>query len=137
MIFVTVWCIARIVDVDPGTAADLLAGATTESASVGTATEALAHLGLEAERIEQLQANIGVTYAVTYLFGFTLVVFFVSTLAPRLMGIDLKQSATDYQQELGEVDDILGQEQALRAVLVRVCRVTNDEEANITAGAGG
>jgi putative transport protein len=46
IVFVTIWSLAQILDLDQGTAAGLLAGATTESASIGTAGEALRHLGL-------------------------------------------------------------------------------------------
>ncbi len=38
----------RMMGLDPGTAAGLAAGAATESAVVGTAAEALKHLGLGA-----------------------------------------------------------------------------------------
>lgn len=125
---------AHIFGLDKGTAAGLLAGATTESASVGTAGEALAHLGLDSEKVKTLQANIGVTYAVTYLFGFTLVVFFVSVIAPRMMGVNLKDAARNYESDLGDLNEDLdaGQEEALRDVLVRLHRVTNQECIGIT-----
>ena len=125
VVFVTVWVLAVIFGLDKGTAAGLLAGATTESASIGTASEALAAMGLDAETVKQMRANIGVTYAVTYLFGFTLVVFFVSIVAPRMMGVDLKESAAAYEKELGDVGEVFdtGQENALRKVVVRVFEV--------------
>ncbi len=135
-IFATVWGLAYVLDLDKGTAAGLLAGATTESASVGTAGEALAHLGLDADKVKTLQSNIGVTYAVTYLFGFTLVVFFVSTLAPRLLGVDLKAAAKAYEGELGDVDEDLepGQQEVLREEVARVYRVTNADAVAMTIG---
>jgi uncharacterized transporter YbjL len=81
--------LAHIFDLDKGTAAGLLATATSESASVGTASEALKHLGLDQAAVKQLEANIGVTYAVTCLFGFVTFAFYTSTIAPRLMGVNL------------------------------------------------
>jgi putative transport protein len=134
VIFTTVWGLAHIFGLDKGTAAGLLAGATTESASVGTAGEALAHLGLASEQVKTLQANIGVTYAVTYLFGFTLVVFFVSVIAPRMMGVNLKDAAKNYESDLGDVNEDLdvGQEKALRDVLVRIFRITNQAGIGMT-----
>jgi aspartate-alanine antiporter len=131
VVFAIVWTLASVLDLDKGTAAGLLAGATTESASVGTAGETLLHLGLEEEAVDRLRANIAVTYAVTYLFGFTLVVFFVSAIAPRLLGIDLKTAAREYEIALGDVEESLepGQEQALRQIVVRVYTVTNPEAA--------
>ena len=134
LIFATVWLLAQAAGLDKGTAAGLLAGATTESASVGTASEALAHQGLEAATVKKLLANIGVTYAVTYLFGFTLVVFFVSVVAPRMIGVDLKEAAKAYESELGDVGEDLdpGQEEAIKSVVARVYQVTMPEAAGMT-----
>jgi aspartate-alanine antiporter len=136
VIFVTVWCLAQVLDLDKGTAAGLLAGSTTESASVGTAGETLTHMAIDDELKDSLVANITVTYAITYLFGFTLVVFFTSAIAPRLLGIDLKNAAREYERALGGTDAELepGQEAALRPVLVRVYRVTNPEAIGTTLG---
>lgn len=134
VVFGTVWLMAAVLDLDKGTAAGLLAGATTESASVGTAGETLGHIGLEQDAVDRMRTNIAVTYAVTYLFGFTLVVFFASAIAPRLLGIDLKQAARDYEMELGDVEEELdpGQEQAVRPIVVRIYRVTNEDAAGMT-----
>lgn len=129
LVFATVWGLAQVFGLDKGTAAGLLSGGITESAAVGTATETLAHLDLPPEEIEAMQANIGVAYAVTYLFGFTLVVFFVSVIAPRMMGIDLKAEAARYESELGNFGDDLGpqQEAALRGVVARAFEVANPD----------
>jgi len=81
-IFAFIFIAAKVMDLDKGTAAGLLAGAITESACIGTAGEALQRLGLGADKIKELQANIGVTYAITYLFGMLTVIFFASRVAP-------------------------------------------------------
>lgn len=132
-IFATIWALAQMFGLDKGTAAGLLAGGITESAAVGTASEALAHMGLPAEEVEALQANIGVAYAITYLFGFTLVVFFVSVIAPRMMGIDLKTEAGKYAAQLGSGEEELSptQEAAIRGVVARAFQVTRQEAADI------
>ncbi len=134
VVFVTVWGLAQIFGLDKGTAAGLLAGATTESASVGTAGEAIGSLDLDDSKIEELRANIGVTYAVTYLFGFTLVVFFVSLVAPKMMGVNLAEAATAYEGELGEIGETFepGQEEGLRDVVARVHEVTREDVAGLT-----
>ncbi|MFH5775008.1 aspartate-alanine antiporter [Paracoccus sp. NGMCC 1.201697] len=136
LIFLTIWGLAQIFGLDKGTAAGLLAGGITESAAVGTASEALGSMALPPDQITAMQANIGVAYAITYLFGFTLVVFFVSLIAPRLMRIDLKTEAARYTAALGiGGDDDLepGQESALRGVVARAYQVTRPE-AEITVG---
>src|SRR5919106_1201130 len=56
MIFLTIWGLAQIFDLDKGTAAGLLAGGITESAAVGTANEALGSLGLPAAEVSAMQA---------------------------------------------------------------------------------
>lgn len=134
VVFATVWGIAQLFDLDKGTAAGLLAGATTESASVGTASETLANMGLDSATLEKMQANIGVTYAVTYLFGFTLVVFFVSNIAPKMLGVKLEEAAKSFDQELGDVGENLdeGQEEALKQVVGRVFEVTQKQAVGKT-----
>ena len=77
-------------ELDVGTTAGVLASAVTESAVIGTATETLATLGLPAQNVVSLQDNIGVTYVMTYLFGFSLVIFFTTVIAPGLPGVTLE-----------------------------------------------
>ena len=81
---------ARVMGYDPGTAAGLMAGAFTESTIIGTAGNAISRLDLSADEKERLLNNIPVAYAVSYLVGTGFVVWFLSSLAPRLLGIDLK-----------------------------------------------
>lgn len=54
---------------DRGTAAGLGVGALTQSAMIGTASGAIAKLGLSAEQIKHMQSNVAVGYAVCYIFG--------------------------------------------------------------------
>ncbi|MDS9469816.1 aspartate-alanine antiporter [Paracoccus sp. MBLB3053] len=134
LIFLTIWGLAQVFGLDKGTAAGLLAGGITESAAVGTASEALGSLPLPPDQIAAMQANIGVAYAITYLFGFTLVVFFVSLIAPRIMRIDLPAEAAAYTAVMGiGSDDEIGpeQESALRSVVARAYQVTRQEAAGL------
>lgn len=81
---------AKIMGYDSGTAAGLMAGAFTESTVIGTAGQTIERLGLpEAEKLRQLN-NIPVAYAVSYLVGTGFIVWFLSSLAPRLLKVDLK-----------------------------------------------
>jgi putative transport protein len=84
---------AKVMRYDCGTAAGLMAGAFTESTVIGTAGDTIARLDLpEAERT-RLLSNIPVAYAVSYLVGTGFVVWFLSSLAPRLLRIDLAAEA--------------------------------------------
>ena len=78
---------------DPGTAAGLAAGSLTQSSMMGTASGALSQLGLPEDVLQQQQANIAAGYAVTYIFGYILVLLYVPLVAPLLMGVNLKQEA--------------------------------------------
>ncbi|GMG83983.1 aspartate-alanine antiporter [Paralimibaculum aggregatum] len=137
LIFLTIWGLAQLFGLDKGTAAGLLAGGITESAAVGTASEALGHLTLPGDEVAAMQSNIGVAYAVTYLFGFTLVVFFVSVIAPKMMGIDLKAEAGGYASALGDSGENLGptQEPALRGVVARAFEISNPEATELDISA--
>ncbi len=90
-----------LLSLDPGTAAGLLAGSATESAVIGTAAEAVQHLGLSAEDAATQQAHIATAYSVTYLFGLITIVLFTSQIAPFLLRIDLKAEAAALAQKLG------------------------------------
>jgi putative transport protein len=85
---------------DPGTAAGVAAGSLTQSSMMGTASGALAELGLPDNVLQQQQANIAAGYAVTYIFGYILVLLYVPLIAPRLMGINLKQEAVKLEATL-------------------------------------
>ncbi len=84
----------------PGTAAGLAAGSLTQTSMMGTASGALGQLGLPENILGQEQANIAAGYAVTYVCGYILVLLFVPLIAPRLMGINLKDEAAKLETEL-------------------------------------
>ena len=81
---------ARVMGYDCGTAAGLMAGAFTESTVIGTAGNTITRLDIPAEEKERLLNNIPVAYAVSYLVGTGFVVWFLSSLAPRLLRVDLR-----------------------------------------------
>src|SRR6266516_5941275 len=85
--------ITWVLQLDRGTSAGLLAGAATESAVVGTASDALAKLGLPASQVQTLQANVATTYTISYLFGLVTIVLFTSQLGPMILRINLREEA--------------------------------------------
>lgn len=87
-------------DLDPGTTAGIASGGLTQSSMIGTASGALAQLGLSDEALRQQQANIAAGYAVTYILGYVLTLLFVPLVAPKLMGIDLKKEAARLEASL-------------------------------------
>lgn len=96
---------AKVFHYDVGTAAGLMAGATTESATVGTATDAINRLGLDDAAKHALLSNVAVAFAVTYFLGVLMTVAFVSRLGPKILGVDLAAECAKLEQEMGLVDD--------------------------------
>jgi putative transport protein len=82
---------SKLMGYDVGTAAGLLAGAFSESTVIGTAGDAIERLSLPAEEKQRLVNNIPVAYAVTYLVGTTALVWFLSSAAARMLGINLRK----------------------------------------------
>ena len=83
--------ISLLFDYDAGTAAGLVAGALTESATIGTAMDAISKLPVaEAER-NALENNIPVAFSVTYMLGVAVAAWVLSQLGPRLMRVDLAE----------------------------------------------
>lgn len=86
---------------DQGTAAGLMAGAATESAVVGTATDALSQLALPNDAIRQLQANVVTAYSITYVFGLIAIVVATSQVFPLLLRVDLRAEADQLWKTMG------------------------------------
>jgi aspartate-alanine antiporter len=91
---------AYALHLDPGTAAGLAAGSLTQSSMMGTASGALSQLGLREDLLKQQQANVAAGYAVTYIFGYILVLLYVPLVAPKVMGINLKEEAAKLEAAL-------------------------------------
>jgi putative transport protein len=97
---VTTLVAAKILKYDCGTAAGLMAGAFTESTVIGTAGDTIARLDLPKEERDRLLNNIPVAYAVSYLVGTGFIVWFLSSLAPRLLKVDLKAESRKLEAAL-------------------------------------
>lgn len=112
-----------LMKLDAGTAAGLLAGAATESAVIGTASEAIARLGISPEAVGTLQAHIVTAYSVSYLFGLITIVLFTSQVAPLILRVNLRDEAARLFRKLGG-DGVLdeGQRLALPPLVGRAFR---------------
>ncbi|MFF0479784.1 aspartate-alanine antiporter [Streptomyces sp. NPDC004435] len=93
--------LAKAFDLDVGTAAGILAGAATESAVVGTATEAIGKLSdLTQEQITQYQGHVATAYTVCYLFGLITIVIYTSQIMPMLLRINLRDASRELWEKL-------------------------------------
>lgn len=90
---------------DAGTLAGLFAGSATESAVIGTASEAVGRLDLPSGEVERLQSNIATAYSVTYLFGLVAIVIFTTQIAPLLLRINLRDEASALAKTYGADED--------------------------------
>ncbi|MGF6691819.1 putative transport protein [Metapseudomonas resinovorans] len=86
---------------DAGFTAGLGAGALTDTAIMGTAGSAIAQLPLDDAAKAQLNSHMAIAYAITYLFGTIGLIVFVGSIAPKLLGVDLRTSARELELELG------------------------------------
>jgi putative transport protein len=87
----TAFGFSKLLGYDTGTAAGLLAGAFSESTVIGTASDAIQRLAIPDSDKLALVNNIPVAYAVTYLIGTAALVWFIPTIGPKLMGINLRE----------------------------------------------
>ncbi|MFS0691574.1 aspartate-alanine antiporter [Streptomyces nitrosporeus] len=93
--------LAKGFDLDVGTASGILAGAATESAVVGTATESIGKLsGLTADQISEYQGHVATAYTVCYLFGLITIVLLTSQFMPILLRIDLADASRELWEKM-------------------------------------
>ncbi len=97
----TAYLVSRALGFDAGTAGGLIAGSMTESATVGTAGDAIAKLAVEANKKEYLATKITVAFAVTYFIGLLTIVWLLSWFGPRLMRVDLAAECRKLEEEMG------------------------------------
>jgi putative transport protein len=92
---------AKVFRYDCGTAAGLMAGAFTESTVIGTAGDTINRLDVPEAEKTRLLNNIPVAYAVSYLVGTGFVVWFLSSLAPRLLKVNLRAESRKLEEQVG------------------------------------
>jgi len=97
---VVAWVVAVLFGYDAGTGAGLVAGALTESATIGTAMDAIARLDLSEADRTALSNNIPVAFAVTYLVGVTVAAWVLSQLAPKLLRVDLAEECRKLEEQM-------------------------------------
>jgi len=94
--------LAKVCGFGKGFSAGLGAGALTATAMMGTAGDALTRLGLSSAQMTQFNSQMAVGFAITYIFGTVGVIIFVRTVAPKLLGVDIKQAARELELNLSE-----------------------------------
>jgi putative transport protein len=93
--------LARVLGLDAGLGAGLFSGGLTASAAIGTATDAIKGLPIPVETASKLISHVVIADALCYIFGAVGVIWFVGSLGPRLLGIDVREKAKELEKELG------------------------------------
>jgi aspartate-alanine antiporter len=103
---------------------------------MGTAGDALNRLGLPADQVNQLTSQMAVGFAITYVFGTVGVIIFVRSVAPRLMGVDVKKAARELEIQLSGGGQVSrpGYITPFRPVVARAFEVVEGKAANRKAG---
>ena len=105
-VIVVVFCLlsayvaALIAGLDVGYAAGLLSGASTISAVIGVATDAINRLGLPPDQTQTLLNQIPIAYAVTYIFGTAGSAWFLASMGPKILGVDIVKECQEYEKTL-------------------------------------
>jgi putative transport protein len=93
--------VSRALGLDPGFAAGLLSGALSQSAAMGTATDAINGLPIAEAQRQLFVSHVAVADAVCYIFGYAGVITFCTVIVPALLKIDLKTEALKLEHALG------------------------------------
>ncbi|MFT8417638.1 MAG: aspartate-alanine antiporter [Acetobacter sp.] len=123
----TVVTVARIFHLDKGLAAGIAAGGLTQSAIIGTASSALEKLGLPLAQVQQMQGNVAVGYAVTYIFGSLGPIILCVNVLPWLTRRGIREDALKAEAaQMGGVHIYAdGEQPALPELVGRVFSVTH------------
>ncbi|MFS0784029.1 aspartate-alanine antiporter [Bacillus sp. 1P06AnD] len=97
--------VAKILGYNAGQAGGLAAGALTQSATIGVAQDAIAKLSLSAADKKTMSDFVPVGYAVTYIFGTIGTAFMLSTIGPKLLGVDLAEESKKLEKKNDEVEE--------------------------------
>ena len=97
----TAYALAKAFGYDAGSAMGLLAGGLTESATLGTGSDAVNRLSIDAMARTQMLSNATVAFAVTYFLGVVTTLTFLARLAPKILRVDLAAECKALEKEMG------------------------------------
>ncbi|HTO62127.1 MAG TPA: aspartate-alanine antiporter [Bradyrhizobium sp.] len=119
------YVLGKVLGFDPGLTAGLLSGGYTNSGTLGVATGYLSQIGLSTDQAKTMASNAAIAYAVTYPFGAAGACWFLASVAPKLLKIDLAAAAKELERTMGVSRTAAGVGSAYRPVTARAYRVEN------------
>ncbi|WP_397453584.1 aspartate-alanine antiporter [Pseudomonas sp. NA-150] len=126
----SILAVSALFHFDAGFSAGVGAGAMTDTAIMGTASSALNELKLDKAAVAVLNSNMAVAYAITYVFGTIGLIVFVGSIAPMLLGVDVRASARELELELGIANDEDAISIPYTRIVVRAHQVTAQGQAD-------
>lgn len=119
---------AKIAGYSIGQAAGLLSGACTISAVLGVASNTLGQIGLSSDQQKAMVDAMPVAYAVTYLYGTAGSAWFLASIGPKLLGVNLAKECADYEAKMGGSASEGDQMSAYRRLTTRAFQVRADSK---------
>lgn len=119
---------AKLAGYTMGQAAGLLSGACTISAVLGVASDTINNLGLPPDQQHALIAAMPVAYAVTYLFGTAGSAWFLASMGPKLLRVDLAKECANYEAKTGGLLEESGGMTAYHRLTTRAYKVSSDSK---------
>jgi putative transport protein len=92
---------AKLAGYNVGQAAGLLSGACTISAVLGVATDSINQLGIPDDQKQLFISAMPVAYAVSYLYGTAGSAWFLASIGPKLLRVNLAKECADYEAKMG------------------------------------
>jgi putative transport protein len=92
---------ALILGYNPGQGAGLLSGALTQSAAIGVASDSINALHLAPEEQKSMISFVVVGYAITYIFGTIGAAWFLSSIGPKILRINLVEECKKLEEQVG------------------------------------
>ncbi len=127
VMLVVVTAFATVVHFNVGDAAGLLSGSLTQSAAIGTASDAIGRLALDPAVTKTLQDQVAVGYAVAYVLATITGVLVCSRLVPLLFRFDLAEESRKLGEQMGLKPELpAGVFGAYAMNSVRAVRITAD-----------
>jgi putative transport protein len=126
--------IAKILHYSVGLAAGLLSGACTISAVLGVASDSINQLAMSAGDKKALLNAMPVAYAVTYLFGTAGSAWFLASVGPKILRVNLPKAAKELEAQMGADEADPNTMPAYAPVVARAYQVHNNGLVGKTVG---
>ncbi len=123
--FLSAYVLGKILGFDAGLTAGLLSGGYTNSGTFGVAAGYFKQIGLGADKAAALVSFTAIAYAVTYPFGTAGAAWFLATLGPKILKVDLEASCRELEKTMSLKRSEPGVQPWYRPILTRAYRVQN------------